>query len=270
MPFVPKHRRLVACCFRKINGMAIAFGMYQTLQSSSPDRGSGRFMLWVGLFGSFTYLVLSAWAQTVFGERYLWMSDVRLVSIAGGTLLYAQVLRAAMRSRAEAGGPAMLALYVAGASLIMLVLRYVTNRALSDTPLPIGEHIVWVLVWGGYFGLWVSAFLQMEWRKTCAAPVIWTPVAAAGEAASAETPAQPHRLDDSEAEAWSWIIDALADEISRHPPEARAELLSHLQRRAGYDLADDLDGPAAAHNRRVALVERLARTGDERSLRSSR
>lgn len=151
MLFVPKHRRLVACCFRKINGLAIAFGMYQTLQSSSPDRGSGRFMIWVGLFGSFTYLVLSAWAQTVFGARYLWMSDVRLVSIAGGTLLYAQVLRAAMRSRAEAGGPAMLALYVAGASLIMLVLRYVTNRALSDTPLPIGEHIVWVLVWGGLF-----------------------------------------------------------------------------------------------------------------------
>src|SRR3546814_4562896 len=80
-------------------------------------------MLWVGLFASFTYLVLSAWAQIVFGDRYLWMSDVRLVSIAGGTLLYAHALRAAMRSRTGAGGPARLALHVVGASLIMLALR---------------------------------------------------------------------------------------------------------------------------------------------------
>src|SRR3546814_19797988 len=72
-------------------------------------------MLWVGLFASFTYLVLSAWAQIVFGDRYLWMSDVRLVSIAGGTLLYAHALRAAMRSRTGAGGPARLALHVVGA-----------------------------------------------------------------------------------------------------------------------------------------------------------
>lgn len=267
MSFVRKRRRLVGCCFRKINGLAIAFCMYQILQSSSADRSAGRLMVWVGLFASFTYLVLSAWAQIVFGDRYLWMSDVRLVSIAGGTLLYAHALRAAMRSRTSAGGPARLALHVVGASLIMLALRYVANQTLSDTPLSIGEHIMWVLVWAGYFGLWVSAFLEMEWRKTSAAPVIWTPVAAAGEAASTRTPAHSHRLDDSEAEAWSWIIDALADEMSRHPPEARAELLSNLQRRAGYALADDLNGAVTAHNRRVALVERLARTG-ERSSRS--
>lgn len=242
--------------------------MFQILQSSSPDRSAGRLVVWVGLFGSFTYLVLSAWAQIVFGDRYLWMSDVRLVSIAGGTLLYALVLRAAMRSRTDAGGPTMLALYVLGASLIMLALRYVADQALSDTPLAIGDHVMWVLVWAGYFGLWVSAFLEMEWRKTSAAPVIWTPVAA-GKAAAADTPARPHRLDDGEAEAWSWIIDALADEMSRHPPEVRTELLGNLQRRAGYELADDLNGAATAHNRRVALVERLAlQTGGEPSLRS--
>ena len=267
MSFVPKQRRLVGCLFRKINRLAIAFRMYQTLQSPSSDRSTTRLMVWVGLFASFTYLVLSAWAQIVFGDRYLWMSDVRLVSIAGGTLLYAHALRSAMRSRTSGGGLARLALHVVGASLIMLTLRYVANRTLSDTPLTIGEHVMWVLVWAGSFGLWVSAFLEMEWRKTSTAPVIWTPVAAAGEVASARMPVRSHRLDDSEAEAWSWIIDALADEMSRHAPEARAELLSHLQRRAGYELADDLNGTAMAHNRRVALVERLARTG-ERSSRS--
>ena len=267
MSFVPKQRRLVGCLFRKINRLAIAFRMYQTLQSPSSDRSTTRLMVWVGLFASFTYLVLSAWAQIVFGDRYLWMSDVRLVSIAGGTLLYAHALRSAMRSRTSGGGLARLALHVVGASLIMLTLRFVDIRTLSDTPLTIGEHVMWVLVWAGYFGLWVSAFLEMEWRKTSTAPVIWTPVAAAGEVASARMPVRSHRLDDSEAEAWSWIIDALADEMSRHAPEARAELLSHLQRRAGYELADDLNGTAMAHNRRVALVERLARTG-ERSSRS--
>src|SRR3546814_13681552 len=98
-------------------------------------------MLWVGLFASFTYLVLSAWAQIVFGDRYLWMSDVRLVSIAGGTLLYAHALRAAMRSRTGAGGPARLALHVVGASLTMLALRYVANRTLSVPHFSIGQHV---------------------------------------------------------------------------------------------------------------------------------
>src|SRR3546814_12731378 len=114
--------------------------------------------------------------------------------MAGGTLLYAQARRAAMRSRTGAGGPARLALHVVGASLIMLALRYVANRTLSETPLSIGEHVMWVLVWAGYFGLWVSAFLEMEWRKTSAAPVIWAPVAAAEEAASARNSTEERRV----------------------------------------------------------------------------
>ena len=152
MSFVPKQRRLVGCLFRKINRLAIAFRMYQTLQSPSSDRSTTRLMVWVGLFASFTYLVLSAWAQIVFGDRYLWMSDVRLVSIAGGTLLYAHALRSAMRSRTSGGGLARLALHVVGASLIMLTLRYVANRTLSDTPLTIGEHVRGVLGWAGDVG----------------------------------------------------------------------------------------------------------------------
>src|SRR3546814_8417101 len=97
MSFVPKHRRLVGCLFRKINRLAIAFRMYQTLQSSSPDGSAGRLMLWVGLFASFTYLVLSAWAQIVFGDRYLWMSDVRLVSIAERSEEHTSELQSLMR-----------------------------------------------------------------------------------------------------------------------------------------------------------------------------
>lgn len=215
-------------------------------------------MIWVGLFGSFTYLVLSAWAHIVFGDRYQWMSDVRLISIMSGSLLYALVLRTAMRPRANAGGPALLALYVVGASLIMLVLRYSADQALSDLPLGIGQHVMWVLVWAGYFGLWVSAFREMEWRNTATRPFVRASVVPE-RAAKAAAVARPDRLDSGDAETWSWIIDALADEMSRNSPEAQAELLGNLQRRAGYELVDDGTGIVTAHNRRVTLVENLAR-----------
>lgn len=224
--------------------------MYEQLTASfrSPDARSRA--KWVALFWVFSYAILSVRAQLIASDISLWISGLRIVSITAGALFFALALWATVHLPTVAGRPAILLFNLAAAVLTILAIRYILAPESPNLQSAIGAHARWALVWAGYFGLSVGAFLIMN-GKTAAAhasPAVTSPgsVRAIGEP-----------LDEPTVEAWAWFAVKLAEESGHRPRETKAALIAALRRHAGYEIADPIDCAAVEQKARIRLVEQL-------------
>jgi len=221
--------------------------MHDMISQPRTRRDDARLAIWVGLFWAATYLLLSLRAALITDGAAMWFSPLRLASITAGALLFGFALRAGMRSPQRARQPALLLFHVFAAAVTIFAFGYTVDHIWSSNPYPLSGHIRWILTWTGYFGLGLAAFLAVDQSRTRARRRKRTAVAT-------RTETQP--IAETTADSWTFAVDVLADELAKQP--SRDALIAALERRAGYELADDVEGAAAAHNARARLVAELA------------
>jgi len=231
--------------------------MHGTITTSRPSHSAKRLTAWVALFWAFSYILLSARAQLGASDASFWISGIRLVSITIGSLFFAFALWTTMRLPNIASRPTLLICNIVAAALTILLIRYLVAPNSDNPQSAIAEHAGWVLVWTGYFGLWVAAFYAISSQRASFVRIRTAALPTAVSPPITRPVAKP--LDPSAAEAWSWMAETLASELTGQPAEAQTTLIATLRRRAGYEIADDFDGTATEHNARVKLIERLVK-----------
>lgn len=206
---------------------------------------------WALAFWLFSYVLLSAMAQ-LFPTGSGFFNDTRLIATATGALCFAVVLRWTrhIAEGLEATRVAAILTTILPASLFVLGARLVTDLLQYGEVRDLNRDVRWAMIWAGYFGLWVSAALAIQWER-CRKVEFWRSADVAIETAmpaaiAARTPV----------EAWEDALEMIADELSALPAASRSDLARRLNERAGYELADDWTG--GVHNRRADVMRRIA------------
>lgn len=219
--------------------------------SDQPRRLS--ILRWTLAFWLFSYALLSAMAQ-LFPTAPGLFNETRLIATGAGALCFALVLTWTRHAaeRLEAKGVAAILATILPASLFVLAARMVTDLLQYGEVRDLSRDVRWAMTWAGYFGLWVSAALAIQWER-CRAAQTRRIAAQADDVIVAPTLAASPALSP---EAWESAIELLADELSALPAATRSDLAQRLAHRAGYELADDWTG--GAHNRRAEIIRRIA------------
>ncbi len=222
-----------------------------TRNQRRPDQWVPSWLL-AAMFWIFTYSLFAYRAHLRYGDEYLLFSPQRFT----GTLVGAGLFWLVMSNLVRASGnkpakPIAVIATILPASIVVLAARLVLGELVEGQVTELQANMRWVLVWSGYFGLWVSAALALHTAKLsrrcheAASPVAARPVVRQ----------QPVELADSSAE---WLIDELAAAMQAMPAARSEALLDRLQQRAGYEIAGASDPLSAHHNARVRLVRELA------------
>lgn len=135
-------------------------GMQLALPSSRPpvssDRRNANFLLAV-IFLAFTYALFTYRAYLRFGEGYQETSTIRLLSVAVGAGLYWLVLSKLIDgTRDRPGRPLAVVATILPASIVVLLARIILDQFGATNPNGFAGDLRFVMVWAGYFGLWVS------------------------------------------------------------------------------------------------------------------
>lgn len=198
-----------------------------------------RLLSWIALFWLFSYAALTVRAYLVYGDAWQLVHTMRLISISAGTALFAGVVIAQRHWWGDQRVVAAVTMALP-AGLAILAVRALYHL-LVDPAVPLEDDLRWILVWAGYFGLWVATFVATE-RP---APVVVSPLICL----------DPAGLDGA--------IDALAEVVEEAPRANRATLIARLDARRGYDRADflgQIEKRADARDAVIdALLSRLAR-----------
>ena len=229
------------------------------LPKSPSFSPAARATIVAGLFWVFTYAVLTTRASMIYGDAFTLTNERRLVALTAGAAIFWAVLKNMIfRPQSGARHPALIVATVLPAALAVLATRYVMDWAVFQDIRPFRESLLWVLVWAGYFGLGISGILAFEIHSGRFGPAAPRTAVAAVPAERAAPVAQVAPARRSTVEDWDWLINALATEMVDLPPAERVALSRRLLARAGYELADDDDPSAAAHNARLQLAGRVA------------
>ena len=210
--------------------------------------------LLAAIFWIFTYSLFAYRAHLRYGEDYLLLSGQRFGCTLIGAGLFWFVMSNLIRvSGSKPAKPVAVIATILPASLVVLLARIVLGELVEGQPTELQSNMRWVLVWSGYFGLWVSAALALHTARLAKAAVD----------AEARSPACiPHATNRSaiavSETSIQWIIDELAESLAAMPAAKRTEILQKLQSRAGYEIAEDLNPLAAEHNAKIRLVRDLA------------
>lgn len=222
-------------------------------------RAKGRPSHWLptwllaALFLIFTYSLFAYRAHLRYGDEYLLFSPQRFVGTLVGAGLFWLVMSNLVRvSGTRPAKPLAVIATILPASIVVLAARLVLGELVEGQVTEFQTNMRWVLVWSGYFGLWVSAALALQTAKP-ARPCQPAMAAPAAAAPAAERP--PVELSESSVD---WLIDELAAAVTSMPAAKGAALLDCLERRAGYEIADAPDPLSVHHNERVRLVRDLA------------
>ena len=190
-----------------------------------------RSALFAALFWAFTYAVLTARAELLFGDGYDLIGARRIVATSTGALIYWLVLKWIERVArgASSSGVAPIIATILPATVVVLAARLVYDQ-FYGAPSPLQENLRWVMIWAGYFGMWVSAALAFRMQQKRRTEVRSEPRAAAAERLDENRPTSP--LD----------FDRLVEESARHmasvPVATRQALAQQLLDRAGYHAAE--------------------------------
>lgn len=219
------------------------------------------------LFWAFTFGIVVLRAELSPDGPHGVIGFRRLFGTLAGAIAYGFVLRWIFASGCRRGASQALAIIgtILPASLLVLAVRAIANAALYAAPEPWEENVRWVLVWSGYFGLWVSATLAFQHhgshrrdRPVAAAPAAPPIAAPQAEAGTSVIGIGPEPLS----EAWLAFIDAAAAEMRTLPDADRTALADRLSQTAAYELADD-GWSGGVGNARADLTRRiLARMDD--------
>ncbi|MDX2209892.1 MAG: hypothetical protein SFV20_05980 [Sphingopyxis sp.] len=216
---------------------------------TSPSGKAPHMVMWLALFWAFSYLLLSVRAQLIDSDAVEWFSELRIISITAGVMLLALALRSAQRLSMKLNRPALLALHIFGASLALLLLRILIAPSTDAAAPAVGDHARWVLVWAGYFGIWLAAFLAVnDWNARPATRENFH----SGPIASASNP--PLSNDDALERAAS----LLAADRDLQKNKTLPKLIAALRSQAGYELADPVDAALVDKHAHAAMLHRFA------------
>ncbi len=190
------------------------------------------------LFWLFSYVLFTSRVHLRGDEGLDVLIDMRrFAATAVGAMLYAGVLRFVIfPAGRKPAHPLTLVAAVVPAAVAMVGFRAGVDPLVSTEPLPLGDHVRWVLVWSGYFGLWLIGF--HAWRMYSERTVL-------KEARS--TPADPPLHETREA-----LVAAILEEAARLPDAERKVLLR--QPNAGYPVSDD---PLGTDTERDEIIRRI-------------
>lgn len=200
------------------------------------------------VFWTFTYALFSYRANLRYGDAYELISAIRLVSTAVGAGLYWLVLsRLIDGARDRPGKPIAVLATIVPASIVVLLARLLLDHLGAINPNGLPGDIRFVLVWSGYFGLWVSASFALRvmprhnFGAECSAAILHpkaSKVATARQAANAI--------------ARSELLERLALEIATLPAAERKALIGSFAIHAGYEVADEFEKDRVRCDRKVA------------------
>jgi hypothetical protein len=200
------------------------------------------------LFWAFTWSALTGRAM-LSGRDIDLLDPRRFFATSAGALIYWLVLNWIDRKARGASQSSVFPIIatILPASIAVLAIRLVTDWTFYETPSPPEQSLRWVMVWAGYFGMWVSGALALRLQRTVPAKTSAAPVG------TSALPAQPVSVEE---DALDWLIDACAEHLAEAPHSTKAALARHLIAKAGYPAADRLD--EHAHNARIDLAWSIA------------
>lgn len=207
-------------------------------------------LILAALFWLFTYAVISLSSELAMGDAFNLLTGRRLVAVTAGAATFWLALKYG-KGGFEKGwaSPGTMIATIVPAALAVLLVRTLWDAVVAAEPLPVAVNIRWVLLWSGYFGLWIGGYLAFQLHRHLRAR------AAAGSARTltnlAAARAMP-RLDDAGLE---WVADVIIEETATPVSDQLDSLAEKLRHRAGYEAADSLD---PRHNERIRLVRQVA------------
>ena len=201
--------------------------MQRALQPSrplgAPDRRHANLFLAL-LFWAFTYALFTYRANLRYGDAYELVSSIRLVSTGIGAGLYWLVLaRLIDGTRDGPRKPLAVLATILPASIVVLLARLLLDRMGAINPNGFAGDLRFVMVWGGYFGLWVSASFALRTMPRVSLPKVAGTNRKANAIARAE------------------ILERLALEIATLPRTERKALLECFGEPNSYETADEFE-----------------------------
>lgn len=228
-------------------------------RSRRPTVGKLHLPLVAALFCLFTYALFSLRAEIILGDSFQWLTAKRLVATLLGAGMFLSVLHVVGRSdKLSAAKLVAIISTILPASLAVLAARLLLDRFYYGQPLSAGDDVRWVLVWAGYFGLWVSGALALKLHASSKGSLALARLLASQPTTLAQSTATSPATASTDAEAWTWLLDILAREMASVPPPKRLAILDRLMSQAGYECVDELYGSEPKQAARAALVRRLA------------
>lgn len=132
----------------------------------ASDRRNANF-LWALVFLAFTYALFTYRAYLRFGDAYVEASTIRTLSIAVGAGLYWLVLSKLIDgTRDRPGKPLAVVATILPASIVVLLARVILDQLGATNPNGFPGDLRFVMVWAGYFGLWVSITFLLRTMKS--------------------------------------------------------------------------------------------------------
>lgn len=196
------------------------------------------------LFGAFTYALLTVRAELLLGGGYGLISIRRIIATAIGALICWSVLRWILpRATSGSGGVIAVIATILPASLLVLGARLLVDEIMS-APTQLQENLRWVMVWTGYFGIWISAALAFNLHRA-------RDMDSQVRSTAARSPATEDQLDTNLA-SWDWVADILTS----MPEASKTSLTFHLTAHAEYLASEGAAG--GMHDPRVILAFRIA------------
>jgi hypothetical protein len=184
------------------------------------------------LFWGFTYALFAYRANLRYGDAYELFSAIRLVSTAVGAGLYWMVLTRLIDGTSDRPGkPLAVLATILPASIVVLLARLLLDYLGASNPNGLPGDMRFVLVWSGYFGLWVSASfaLRVMPRMTFGSQSVAVP--------------RQGTVTRHNAIARAEILERLALEIATLPTNERKALIESFAVRTSYEVADEFENP---------------------------
>jgi hypothetical protein len=206
----------------------------QLAQPSRPfgasDRRNANHLLAL-VFWAFTYVLFTYRAQLRYGDAYELISTIRLVSTAIGAGLYWLVLfRLIDGTRDRPGKPLAVLATILPASIVVLLARLLLDYLGATNPNGFAGDMRFVMVWGGYFGLWVSASFALR-----VMPRVNFNADALVQRKIAASPGNANAIARAE------MLKRLALEIASLPASERKALIEGFARPTRYETADEFE-----------------------------
>jgi hypothetical protein len=212
--------------------------MQLTLQNSrrpgAADRRHANFLVAL-VFWAFTYVLFTYRAQLRYGDAHEITDTIRLVSTAVGAGLYWLVLSLLIDgTRDRPGKPLAVLATILPASIVVLLARLLLDQLGATNPNGFPGDLRFVLVWGGYFGLWVSASfaLRVIPRLNFGADATLQRLQAKHGASARQSSNAMFRAE---------VLERIALEISSLPASERKILIESFEVPTAYETADELD-----------------------------
>lgn len=191
------------------------------------------------VFWTFTYTLFTYRANLRYGDAYELISAVRLLPTMLGAGLYWMVLSKLIDgTRSRPGKPLAVVATILPASIVILLARVLLDQLGANNPNGFAGDLRFVMVWGGYFGLWVSASFVLRTMPAAAqspGPASASVVQPREEWKAAATQARASGRNPVSA------FDRLVQEIAAMPEADRKALIEEFTIPLSYETADELE-----------------------------